>query len=297
MGDRPVTFPAPVTELLARCRFPHPGSAVTCAASGGADSLALLVLAVAAGLDVTAVHVDHGSRPGSAAEAEVVADAAARLGAGFRRESVLVPPGPNFEARARHARYGVLPSDVLTGHTADDQAETVLLNLVRGAALDGLAGMPPEHRPLLRLRRHETLTLCHAVGLEPVIDPTNTDPRHRRNRIRHEVLPLLDEIAGRDVAAVIARQAELVRDAVDLLAAHAELLDPTDARALRVAPPALARIAVRRWVAHELGLDHPVDAAAVQRILDVAAGDARGADVAKGWQVRRTDSRLRLERR
>ncbi|MDR3651210.1 MAG: ATP-binding protein, partial [Acidimicrobiales bacterium] len=82
--------------LLDRCTFPAPGTPLTCAVSGGPDSLALLALAVAAGCDVTAVHVDHGLRPGSAAEAEVVAAAAVGLGAGFRGTRVEVGPGPNL---------------------------------------------------------------------------------------------------------------------------------------------------------------------------------------------------------
>src|SRR5436190_5711991 len=161
-----------VERLLARCRFPPASSPVVCAVSGGADSLALLVLACAAGLAVTAVHVDHGLRPGSADEAGVVAEAAARFGAEFRSERVTVAEGPNLEARARDARYAVLSVDVLTGHTSDDQAETVLVNLLRGAALDGLAGMRDDgRRPILALRRSETAGLCAALGLEPVADP------------------------------------------------------------------------------------------------------------------------------
>ena len=85
--------------LLARCTFPEPGTPLVCGVSGGADSLALLVLAVAAGCAVTAVHVDHGLRPGSAAEADVVRAAAERYGAGFRSVAVGVVPGPNLEAR------------------------------------------------------------------------------------------------------------------------------------------------------------------------------------------------------
>lgn len=286
-----------VLDLLGRCRFPAPGTSVTCAVSGGADSLALLVLAVAAGGVVTAVHVDHGARPGSHVEADLVESVAERFGASFRSESIQVEPGPNFEARARAARYGVLPGDVLTGHTADDQAETVLLNLMRGAALDGLAGIRPEGRPLLDLRRRETVALCDHLGLVPFEDPTNTDPRFRRNRVRHELLALMNDIAERDVVPVLARQAGLVRDVVDHLESTAAQLDATDARALSAAPVALARVAVRRWVASVAGFDHPVDSAAVQRILDVAAGRARAADVAGDWEVRRTESRLRLEPR
>ncbi|HEY5110018.1 MAG TPA: ATP-binding protein, partial [Acidimicrobiales bacterium] len=132
-----------VAGLLARCTFPPPGDPLVCGVSGGPDSLALLVLATAAGCRVTAVHVDHGLRTGSADEAGVVAEVAARFGAGFRSERVVVADGPNLEARARAARHAVLPEGTLLGHTADDQAETMLLNLLRGAGLDGLAAMGP----------------------------------------------------------------------------------------------------------------------------------------------------------
>src|SRR3954447_13204597 len=157
-----------IDELLARCELPPAGTAVSCAVSGGADSLALLALAAEAGCVVTALHVDHGLRPGSAEEADVVRAAAVRFGAGFAALRVDVAPGSNLEARARAARYAVLPPDVLTGHTADDQAETVLLNLLRGSGLDGLAAMAPGvSRPILALRRAETRALCADVGLVP----------------------------------------------------------------------------------------------------------------------------------
>src|ERR1039458_3679313 len=134
-------WPQLVTDLLPQCDFPPPGSVLDCAVSGGADSLALLILAAAAGCAVTAIHVDHGLREQSAAESTVVAEAAALVGAGFVAEKVTVPLGPNLEARARAARFGVLPDPVATGHTMDDQAETILLNLLRGSGADGLAGM------------------------------------------------------------------------------------------------------------------------------------------------------------
>jgi tRNA(Ile)-lysidine synthase len=288
-----------VPELLARCVFPPAGTSVVCAVSGGADSLALLVLAVDAGCAVTAVHVDHGLRPGAAAEADVVRAAAERFGAGFRAERVDVEPGPNVEARARAARYAALPPGALTGHTADDQAETVLLNLVRGAGLDGLAGMDPARRPLRRLRRRETRALCAALGLDPVEDPTNDDPAFRRNRVRHELLPLLDAIAERDVVPVLARQADVVRADVALLDELAAALDPTDARALAAAPAPLARRAVRRWLrgAGPGGPErHPPDAAATERVLAVARGEAVACELAGGWRVARTGGRLRVER-
>lgn len=284
--DAPVMM---LDRLAARCRFPD-GPAVSCAVSGGPDSLALLVLARHVGLAVTAIHVDHGLRPGGEEEAEVVAQAARRFGAAFEARRVHVPEGGNMEARARSARYRALPDDVLTGHTADDQAETVLLHLLRGGGLDALAGMPTERRPLAGLRRRETAELCDALSLVPVADPTNADRRFRRNRVRLEVLPLLADVAERDVVPLLVRAAELARADVDLLDDLAGAYDVTDAAALTAAPLPLARRAVRKWLRQE----HPPDSATVDRVLRVAAGEVRATEVGGGRRVERSGGRLRI---
>jgi len=283
--------------LLARCSFPAPGVPLVCAVSGGADSLALLALAVAAGCEATAVHVDHGLRAGSAGEADVVEAAAARLGAAFQARRVDLVPGPNLEARARAARRDVLAPGAATGHTADDQAETVLLNLVRGAGLDGLAGIRPgPTKPILGLRRSETRQLCATLGLAVVRDASNDDPAFRRNRIRHDVLPLLDDVAARDVVAVLARQAALLGDEAELLDTLAAELDVTDARALSGAPAPLARRAIRRWLAEAGDAErHPPSAAAVERVLAVARGHTLACEVEGGLRVRRSAQRLSLQ--
>jgi len=283
-----------VAALVPRCAFPPAGTPLPCAVSGGADSLALLVLAVAAGCDATAVHVDHGLRTGSDAEAGVVEAAAHRLGAAFVARRVSVGAGPNLEARARAARGAVLPAGTATGHTADDQAETILLNLLRGAGLDGLAGMRPgPAKPILALRRAETREVCAALGLDVVEDPSNSDPAFRRNRVRHAVLPLLDDVAGRDVALVLARQAEVLRDEADLLDALARDIDPADGASLAVAPRALARRAVRRWLVSPAG--YPPDAAVVERVLAVARGERVACEIEGGRRVQRSGGRLRIE--
>lgn len=299
-----------MSDLLGRCRFPPAGTAVACAVSGGADSLALLLLSVAAGLQVTAIHVDHGLRAGSAAEASVVAAAAARLGAHFEQRTVTVGLGPNLEARARAARYGVLPPGVLTGHTADDLAETMLLNLLRGAGLDGLSPMRPQPapegvtpmpgsrarvaRPLLGLRRAETAAFCRAQGLAPVEDPSNCDPRFVRNRVRHDLLPLLAAISGRDPVPVLVRQAELLGADAEFLDRLAASLDPTDARALAAAPVVMARRAVRRWLEESSSERHPPSASEVDRVLEVARGEARGCELSGRRRVGRSKGRLTL---
>jgi len=279
-------------ELLARCEFPPPGAPLDCAVSGGPDSLALLVLATAAGCCVTAWHVDHGLREGSAGEAAVVAAAARRYGATFRGVTAAVAPGPNLEDRARRARYAALPAGVCTAHTADDQAETVVIALLRGAGVDGLAGMAPAHHPLLGLRRSETRALCRDQGLEAVEDPSNRDPAILRNRVRHELLPLAGSIAGRDVVPVLARTAAVLRGDAELLAASGASLDATDARTLSSAPPALARRAVRAWLAGYA--PYPPSAAAVERILAVARGDSRACEVAGVGRIERHAQRLRV---
>ncbi len=257
--------------------------------------MALLALATEAGCDVTAVHVDHGLRPGSAAEADLVAAAAARFGAGFESRRAIVPAGSDLEARARAARYAALPRGVLTGHTADDQAETILLNFLRGAGLDGLRGMNAANRPLLGVRRSETRALCGALDLDFVDDPTNVDPSIRRNRVRHELLPLLEAIAERDVVPIVTRQASLLADEAALLDDLAAAVDPTDARVLAAAPRALARRAVRAWLRCSSDLEHhPPDAAAVERVLAVARGETKGTDVGGGRRVTRSRGRLLL---
>jgi tRNA(Ile)-lysidine synthase len=291
-------------RLLARCHFPEKSAGpVALAVSGGPDSLALLVLAARAGLDGTAIHVDHGLRPGSASESDLVAQAAGHLGFGFERRSVAVAPGPDLEARARRARYGVLPPGVMTGHTMDDQAETVLLNVLRGAGLDGLSGIKVDdpgrpRRPLLALRRAETAALCAAFGLRPLVDPSNSDRRFRRNRVRAEVLPLLCEVAARDVVPVLARQADLLAGDACLLDELASTIDATDAKALSQAPPPLARRAVRRWLrsAEAFGdaESHPPSSAEVARVLAVAHGAFTACELEGGRRVVRSRGRLRI---
>jgi tRNA(Ile)-lysidine synthase len=293
----PVDLTVPVVaELVGRCSFPSAGSAVTCAVSGGPDSLALLVLAVAAGCDATAVHVDHCLRDGSAREADVVADVAARLGAGFRAERSPVEPGPNLEARARAARFAVLPEGVLTGHTTDDRVESVLLNLIRGSGPAGLAGMARSpSRPLIDLRRTDTERLCAELGLDPVRDPSNSDPTIRRNRVRHELLPLLADIGERDVVPIVARTADLLEDEVAAMSELASTIDPSSVAELRGVPVAVARVAVRTWLIEGgVGDGYPVDADAVERTLAVIRGDAVATEVVGGWRVARSRGRLTL---
>jgi tRNA(Ile)-lysidine synthase len=277
-------------ELLARCTFPPPGTSVDCAFSGGTDSTALVALATEAGCRVTAIHVDHGLRPESGDEAAQAKELAGALEVDFRLVVVDVAQGSNLEARARAARYAALPTGVLTGHTADDRVETILINLLRGTGIDGLAAMgPAPTRPLLAIRRAETRQLCADLGLTPVADPSNTDPRFVRNRVRHEVLPLMADIAGRDVVPVMLRGVDVLGDDVSWLDEAAAGIDPTDARELSTAPVALARRAVRRWLRRE---GYPPDAATVQRVLAVAAGRHLACEIAGGNRVERHHQRL-----
>jgi tRNA(Ile)-lysidine synthase len=292
-----------LTQVLQRCRFPDPaGSPYVLAVSGGADSMALMALAHRAGLEAQVVHVDHGLRPGSDKEAGVVKAAAGVFGYPFSSVAVSVAPGSDLEARARRARYGVLPAGVLTGHTMDDQAETLVLNLMRGAGLDGLAGMRVRGsgpgpgrvvRPLLGLRRAETSEVCRRVGLRPLDDPSNADPRFRRNRVRREVVPLMAIVAERDPVPVLARQAALIADDVELLESLAARLDPTDVQGLRAAHPALARRALRKWLRTGEGV-HPPSGAELARVLEVVEGRRQACQVSGGRRVARSRGRLYL---
>jgi tRNA(Ile)-lysidine synthase len=278
---------------------------VVVACSGGADSVALLALAVDAALAPVAVHVDHGLRPDSADDAACVAGIAARFGAGFRAVRVEIPSGSNLEARARDSRYAALEQAraelgadaVLVAHTADDQAETVLLNILRGAAAAGLAGMARRQgrvvRPLLDVRRADTAALCAALGCAVVRDPMNDDRSFRRVAIRHDVLPALSTLAERDLVPVLARQADILRaesEFLDALAADAwPGPDGPRAATLAALAPALARRAVRRWIGAP-----PPSVAEVERVLAVAAGESRATELAGGRAVRRSAGVLTL---
>lgn len=218
---------------------------VTVACSGGADSLALAAAtfteATRQGHPVHAATVDHGLQPGSADRARATAELLRRIGYDdVRVLPVIVGSDGGLEAAARTARYAALHplakgGAVLLGHTLDDQAETVLLGLGRGSGPRSIAGMrpwaKPYGRPLLGLRRADTVAACEEAQLPVWQDPHNTDPRFTRVRLRTEALPLLEEILGGGVAAALARTA-------DQLTEDSEVLDEIAQSVLRrqVAP-------------------------------------------------------------
>ncbi len=253
--------------------------------------MALMVLAVKHGLHVTAHHVNHSLRDDSDTDVELVSSLAQQLGVEVVTHRVNVEHGANLEARARSARYGVLPSDIMTGHTADDQAETMLINLMRGAATQGLSAMTPGIcRPLLQLRRTDTHALCAELDISVVHDHTNDDTSYLRNNIRHNLLPAMNTMSQRDLVPILTRAANVMRDDNELLDILAAALDPTDAVALTAAPIALARRALRTWLSHP----YPPDQATIERVLMVASGARLACDIGGGREIRRSKQRLVL---
>lgn len=287
---------------MAKAHFPMPGTPVDLAVSGGPDSLGLLLLALDAGLGVLVHHVDHHARATSADDADFVIDVCAGLGVAWERYDVEVEPGANFESRARAARRAAMPAGVLTGHTMDDLAETVLVNLLRGAGVDGLSPMVNDPtKPLRDIRRAELHAYVDASAFTPRHDETNESADFLRNRVRHELLPLMDEVAGRDVVALLARQADLMHDERvwldELSAAGAVTLADADCRELRTWP--VARL--RRWLRVQLRGDdvgdgtHPPSADEVQRAIEVVRGDVVATQLSGGRRLSRKDQHLTLE--
>ncbi len=290
------------SALLETCHFPRAGDTVALAVSGGPDSLGLALLARAAGLRVELHHVDHHARPTSGEDAVFVVELAREWGVPVSVHDVHLAPGANFEARARAARRAAMPAGVLTGHTLDDLAETVLLNLVRGAGLDGLSPMVGDPtKPLIDVRRRDLHEYVAARGYVARHDETNLDGRFRRNRVRHEVLPLLDDVAERDVAPLLARAAHLVYDERRWIAestAEDELIPLAEADCRTLATWPVAR--VRRWLRVRLAREEPdglhsPDAAEIERALRVVRGEVIATQLLGGRRLARRHQRLILE--
>ncbi|MEM7141298.1 MAG: tRNA lysidine(34) synthetase TilS [Actinomycetota bacterium] len=282
-------------DLLDRCDFP--AGHLDLAVSGGADSVAMALLARTADRSFTIWHVHHGLTSAADDAADAVAKLAADLGVGCEVRRVTIDAGSDLEARAREARYAVLPENVCVAHTADDRAETVLLNLFRGAGLAGVAArMDRVHRPLLSLRRRETEQVCAVHGYVPVADPMNDDPSYRRVAVRRFVVPAAADAFGRDVVPLLNRHADLVRDALAVIEAAAAEIDSTDVRALRTAPRAVATTALRTWIAAEVGTAAGLDLAALDRAMAVVDGTHKATELPGGHRLARTEGVLRIER-
>ncbi|MFT3887891.1 MAG: tRNA lysidine(34) synthetase TilS [Arachnia sp.] len=300
--------PAALAVATAVAAALPPGDVVV-GCSGGADSLALALGAAwaarRAGTKVEAVVVDHGLQPGSADIAAGIVDLLSTEGVPARVAAVEVTPGPDgLEAAARAARLAALAEPglpVLLGHTLDDQAESVLLGLLRGSGTRSLAGMAPVrgpfHRPLLGLRRADTEAACRAWGVTWWDDPMNDDQAFARVRARG-ALALLGERLGRDLAPALARTALLARADADLLdGLAASAAAPTADGALAVAdleplPDALRWRVLRAWL-REAGCEPGFDGVlAVDALL--TAWHGQGPVCLAGGAVARVGGELRL---
>ena len=230
--------------------------------SGGADSVCLLDVAVRLGAQVSALHVDHALRPDSGEDAELCRELCEAAGVPLTVERLKLRSASgsgNVQAEARERRYELAErhtrDDYATGHTASDQAETVLYRLAVSPGRRALLGMPRRRgrlvRPLLAVTREETRAYCAERGLRWREDPSNEDLRFARARVRHEIVPAFRELNAA-AERTIAETALLFRDEAEVLdRAVAESLrqvggPPFSLAALRELPPAVARLLLRR---------------------------------------------------
>lgn len=232
--------------LRDNCRV-EPSATIVVGVSGGADSLCLMHALHAIGHRVIAAHFNHRLRPEAEAEARDVEAVAGQLAIPCVVESADVRSHAkqerlSIEEAGRNLRYAFLfaqgrahhAAAVAVGHTADDQAETVLMHLVRGAGMNGLRGMPyrttlgsfdasiPLVRPLLDLWREDTVAYCASHGLRPHHDPSNDSSEFLRNRVRHELIPTLEKYNPR-IREILWRMANIVASDYDLIAEHVRL--------------------------------------------------------------------------
>lgn len=309
----------------------EPGELVLMCVSGGPDSVCLAEsltrLRRLFRIRLAILHVDHRLRRGSQGDARYVGRLATRLDLTFEHVVVSGRPerGDSVEAWARARRRAAAlavahemgAARIATGHTLDDQAETVLMRALSGAGAAGTAGIPPVLgpwvRPLLDVRRMETEAFCRSLGLRPRVDPTNSDPRYLRNAIRLRGLPALERAVGRDVRQALARtgallredDAELTRQADEAYAQIARHVTPNGrspivhAVDLRAADlPALPASIAARVVLHAaFDLGASVTREDVLAIIDLAAGaPGRRRLLSMGLQAHRGPAYVHLAR-
>jgi tRNA(Ile)-lysidine synthase len=294
------------------------GDLVLVCVSGGPDSTCLLYalwhLRRLFGLRLSVVHVDHRLRHGSERDAAYTRRLSTRLGVPFHLRVAEGRPGRGVSEEAwatavrdsaiEEVRGAVGARVVAEGHTLDDQAETVLLNLIRGGGLEAIAGLWPAGsrvQPLIDVGRPDVEAFCRALHLRPRRDPTNRDLGKLRNAVRHEVLPAIARATGRDARAPIARSAALLRaDREQLyapaLAAMERVVTPSegevhlDAAALGALPGPVASRVVRLALYELSGPDDaaPPSRGAVEAVLDLARGrPGRRRDLSAGLNARR----------
>lgn len=291
--DRLVAAGLDVDHLMARCSFEiHPLSGqIELAVSGGADSVAMLFLAYLKTQNIRVWHLDHRLRPSSEIEAHRVKCLADTLEVRCESFSFDFQQDDNLEERARDKRRELFIDGVSTGHTADDLVETFFINLIRGSGMRGLGsiGYGPQH-PILGLRRRETEEVCNALGVEFVTDESNYDQRYVRNRVRHEVLPLLADIAKRDVVPIIARTSKILQVSTDFISNMSQPIDPTDVGDLREADEIVAIEALRSWLVDDKG--HQLSYEHVHEVMKVVRGEKVAVDLPGAVRVRRSKGKL-----
>ena len=289
-----------------------PGDRVVCALSGGADSVALLhgLLQVkeAFSLTVVAAHFNHCLRgEESDREEAFVRDLCAQWGVELTvgRGDPKTLTGKSLEEAARELRYEFLHTQeglIATAHHADDQAETVLLNLLRGTGLKGLCAMEPKQgqliRPLLEVSKAEIMTYLEANALPYCTDSSNLSDDALRNRLRHHVMPLL-QAENPNLTETLSRMTKLLRQEddylqkqVDALLAHAQREDGYDCPTLLAAEPVLRRRAIRQLLPN--AKPAMVHVEAVEQLLSKTEGSAV-TELPGGFVARRTYGRLSFE--
>ena len=247
-----------LADFMDRYQMVRPGDTVICALSGGADSVALLwglyLLRQKLQIDLRAAHFNHGLRgEESDADAAFVRDLCDRYEIPLYLECGQVQPGKKgLEAAARDARYSffrTLPGKIATAHTADDNAETVLMHLVRGTGLKGLGAIAPINgniiRPMLEITRQEVISFLEEYHLSYVEDSSNATDAFLRNRLRHHVMPLLKQENPR-LAENLSAMALRLREDEDALSSEISPQDISCVTALRAMHPAKRRRALSR---------------------------------------------------
>lgn len=279
-----VSVPENLDAIASKVKFPE--GELHLAVSGGADSAAMVALASYLKRYATLHHVNHGLREASKAEEDIVRNLGSKFG--FKVHVYNVNMEGTSEEEAREKRMEHLKGK-LTAHSKNDRVETMLYNMMRGAGSRGMSSM--NGKPLIDVTTEELDQVCAFYNLQLCVDETNFTNQYTRNRVRYELIPLMEDISSRNVVEVLNRNANTLAKESEFLDKLASKVNISDCKAAQKEDDVILTRAVKLWL--EANVSHNISQQNIESVVQVIRGVTVGTQVC-GRDIRRSSNVLLL---